>query len=85
MTHIVTEQAYICFLRTHMFLCFQETVLLHAHISCQMAKRVQHYNRALIRHLIDDEAGAQDTRSDIEDFLLQQMKTKRSHHALKTN
>ena len=50
-----------------MFLCSQETVLLHAHNLCQMAKRVQHYNRALIRHLIDDEAGAPDIRSDIED------------------
>ena len=33
-----------------------------------MAKRVQQYNRGLIRHLIDDEAGAPDTRSDIKDL-----------------
>ena len=51
-----------------MFLCSQETVLLYAHNSCQMAKRVQQYNRGLIRQLIDDEAGAPDTRSDIEDL-----------------
>ena len=51
-----------------MFLCSQETVLLHAHNACQMAKRVQQYKRGFIRHLIDDEAGAPDTRSDIEDL-----------------
>ena len=33
-----------------------------------MAKRVQQYNRGLTRHLIDDEAGAANNRSDIEDL-----------------
>ena len=51
-----------------MFLCSQETVLHRAHNSCQMVKRVQQYGRGLIRHLIDDEAGAPDSRSDIKDL-----------------